>query len=33
LLLGYSVLLEFDYSRVSSRTFIHWSAQHINSKL
>jgi hypothetical protein len=33
LLLGYSVLLEFDYSRVPSRTFIHCSALRINSKL
>jgi hypothetical protein len=32
-LLGYSVQLEFDYSRVQSRTFIYCSARRIDSKL
>jgi hypothetical protein len=29
----YSVLMDFDYSRVLSRTFIHCSARRIDSKL
>jgi hypothetical protein len=29
----YSVLVEFDYSRVQSRTFVHYSARRIDSKL
>jgi hypothetical protein len=32
LLLGYSILAEFDYSRVPSRTFIHCSVRRIVSK-
>jgi hypothetical protein len=32
LLLGYSILTEFDYSRVLSRTFIHYSVWRIDSK-
>jgi hypothetical protein len=32
-LFEYSVLVEFDYSRVQSHTFIHYSAQCIDSNL